>query len=124
MPTSAAGSALTADQRSGRLGLGRLRGRFGVRLRARLRVRLRVRFRGAARRAGAGRLFLFRGLLARLRGALRTATVVGAVEARALEDDPDRAEHLVQLAATGLVLLQRLVAERLGNVEVAPPPCA
>ena len=45
---------------------------------------------------------------------------VGLVEARALEDDPDGSEHLLQPTPARGALLQRVVAKRLDHLQVLP----
>src|SRR5438067_4397419 len=109
-------SACVID-RSRALDVGGL-GRWGVLLRVRLRVGLRLRL-GVGLRVGLGLRLLRRRrvrlLLGRLAG--RAAAVV-LVEARALEGDADVSEDLAQRAATVRALGQRVVGERLDDLEL------
>ena len=53
-------------------------------------------------------------------GAAALAAVVGVVEARALEVDGGREEHLAHLAAAHLALGERVVGHALGHLELVP----
>src|SRR5438309_7987500 len=85
--------------------------------------RLRLRLLGAL--AGRTWLCLLLGLRLRLGLGLRLLRLarrptVGLVEAAALERDADVAEDLAQPAPALGTLLQRLVAERLDDLEMLP----
>src|SRR5262249_37516432 len=117
MPISASGSAIPASGALGgllgrRLGVGRLRARVGL---------------GPRRLLGLLGLLALVALLALLalgrralgfRPGRGVASAVGAVEPAALQHDPDVPEHFAQRAAAVLADRQRLVLERLRDLDV------
>src|SRR5262245_47178996 len=111
-------TAATACARSRRLGFG-LRGAVGLLRRGRLSALRRVGL-AALRRAVAvgatGGLGLLRRVLLGRR--LRRRPAVVAVEAGALEGHADVPEHLPERAAAVGALAQRIVGERLNDLEV------